>query len=291
MVASRWSWEARALLPGSGWRVKHGSSGQSPFGSRAGSDYEHLGWFGCPEEATLLRYTLLQARDAADLARDEEHAAFAARLSVDPSRIRCVDLLRTELTPGILDGSDALLVGGSGEYSVLDPLPSIRGFIDFLGEVSVSGFPTFASCFGFQALALALGGEVVSDVDRAEVGSYTLSLTDAGRKDPLFGALPPQFIAQLGHKDHVTSLPSGVEHLAGSERSPFQALRVSGKPIYATQFHPELTWKDNRQRYLRYMSTYGALFGEAEAQERLESHVPGPEANSLLAGFVRTVLS
>ncbi|MDG1482119.1 MAG: type 1 glutamine amidotransferase [Myxococcota bacterium] len=210
---------------------------------------------------------------------------------MDPAQIHCVDLLTTVLTPEILKGRDALLVGGSGDYSVLDPNPSIRRFIDFLGEVCVLGFPTFASCFGFQALALALGGEVVSDPARAEVGSYTLQLTDTGRKDPVFQALPQKFIAQLGHKDHVTALPAGVLHLAGSALSPFQALRVAGKPIYATQFHPELTWKDNRQRYLRYMSTYGALFGEAEAQERLESHVPGPEANTLLAGFARTVLS
>lgn len=239
----------------------------------------------------MLQFTLLQARDAEDLARDEEHAAFAARLSVDPGQIHCVDLLKTVLTPGILEGRDALLVGGSGDYSVLDPHPSIQRFVDFLGEVCALGFPTFASCFGFQALALALGGVVVSDPDRAEVGSYTLHLTDAGQQDPLFQTLPSRFLAQLGHKDHVTSLPSGVLHLAGSALSPYQALRVAGKPIYATQFHPELTWQDNRQRYLRYMSTYGALFGEAEAQERLESHVPGPEANTLLATFARTVLS
>jgi GMP synthase (glutamine-hydrolysing) len=210
---------------------------------------------------------------------------------VAPAQIHCVDLLQTVLTPGLLEGRDALLVGGSGDYSVLDPLPSIKRFIDFLGEVSALGFPTFASCFGFQALALALGGEVVSDPDRAEVGSYRLQLTAAGEQDPLFQTLPQRFIAQLGHKDHVTSLPSGVEHLAGSARSPYQALRVSGKPIYATQFHPELTWRDNRQRYLRYMSVYGALFGEAEAQERLESHVPGPEANTLLASFAQMVLT
>ncbi|MFT5680740.1 MAG: GMP synthase (glutamine-hydrolyzing) [Myxococcota bacterium] len=239
----------------------------------------------------MLRFTLLQARDAADLAREEEHAAFAARLSVDPAQIRCVDLLRTVLEPGILVGSDALLVGGSGDYSVLDEVPGIQGFIRFLGEVCELGFPTFASCFGFQALALALGGTVVSDPSRAEVGSYLLTPTDAGRRDPLFSALPTPFVAQLGHKDHVTSLPDGVENLAGSALSPFQALKVTGKPIYATQFHPELTWQDNRQRYLRYMATYGALFGPAEAQERLDSHVPGPEANTLLAGFVRTVLS
>jgi GMP synthase (glutamine-hydrolysing) len=206
------------------------------------------------------------------------------------ARIHCVDLLTQPLSPGILEGSDALLVGGSGSYSVLDETPAIHGFIDFLAEVCDIGFPTFASCFGFQAIALAVGGEVVSDPARAEVGSYRLTLTDAGAQDPLFSTLPSPFIAQLGHKDHVTALPDGVMNLASSERAPFQALKVVGKPIYATQFHPELTWEDNRLRFLRYMATYGALFGETEAQERLESHVPGPQANALLERFVRMVL-
>ena len=237
------------------------------------------------------RFTLLQARNPDDPARDEEHAAFAERLSVRPDQIRCVDLLTTPLHDGILHGSDALLVGGSGDHSVLDDTPAIRGFIEFLAQICQLGFPTFASCFGFQGLALALGGSVVSDPDRAEVGSYTLTLTPAGSADPIFSALPARFIAQLGHKDHVTALPAGVQNLAQSERSPFQALKVPGKPIYATQFHPELTWRDNRKRFLRYMDTYGALFGAAEAQERLDSHVPGPAANTLLARFVAQVLS
>lgn len=206
-------------------------------------------------------------------------------------QIRCVDLLSTSLDADVLVGADALLVGGSGDHSVLDETPAIRGFIDFLAEVCERGFPTFASCFGFQGLALALGGRVVADASRAEVGSYPLTLTAAGHADPLFAALPSPFIAQLGHKDHVTALPSGVDNLAHSERSSFQALKVAGKPIYATQFHPELTWKDNRMRFMRYMDTYGALFGAQEAQERLDSHVPGPAANTLLARFVEQVLT
>ena len=238
----------------------------------------------------MLRFTLLQTRNPNDPARDEEHAAFAARLSVLPSQIRCVDVLTESLDAGILSGAHALLVGGSGDFSVLDDDARIRRFVDFLGEVSADGFPTFASCFGFQAIALAMGGEVVSDERRAEVGSYPLTLTAAGRRDPLFSALPEPFIAQLGHKDHVTRLPSGLENLAQSERAPFQALRVVGKPIYATQFHPELTAQDNRLRFLRYMPTYGKLFGKQEAQERLDSHTPGPEANTLLGRFVADVL-
>ena len=233
-----------------------------------------------------LRFALLQARSPQDPARDEEHAAFAARLSLPPQAIRAVDIFTQPLDQALLDGTDVLLVGGAGEYSVLDDLPPIHRFIDFLGEAAAQGRPTFASCFGFQALVLALGGEVISAPDRAEVGSYTLWRTPEASDDPLFGTLPDTFIAQLGHKDQASRLPDAVLNLASSERTVYQALRVRGAPVYATQFHPELTWLDNRRRFERYMPIYGKLFGEAEAQERLDSHTPGPESNTLIARFV-----
>ena len=38
------------------------------------------------------------------------------------------------------------------------------------------------------------------------------------------------------------------------------------------------------------MKQYVRLFGEVEAQRKLDSHKPSPEANMLLAQFVDTVL-
>lgn len=237
------------------------------------------------------RYLLIQARNPGDPAREDEHRCFAARLSLPESAITPVDLLRQRLHRGLLEGADAVLVGGAGQYSVLDDLPEVRAFIDFLADISQDGPPVFASCFGFQALVLGLGGEVIEDAEHAEVGSYPLQPTEAARADAVFGHLPAPFIAQLGHKDRAARLPEGVEHLASSERAPFQALRVTGRPVYATQFHPELTWEDNRNRFLRYMAEYGSLFGAEAAQRQLDSHRPGPEANDLLprfaAAFVR----
>ncbi len=232
------------------------------------------------------RIILLQARNPADPARDDEHRAFAARIGVAPDAIEAVDVLTTRLHDGTRDGVDCVFVGGSGEYSVLDDLPAIRGFIDFVAATAESGTPMFASCFGFQALVVGLGGRVVADEDNAEVGTYDLALTEAGAADPLFGALPPGFKAQLGHKDQARTLPAGCIHLASSERTRFQAYRVEGRPVYATQFHPELTWRENRARFERYYAEYGKLFGEAAAKAQLDGHQPSPEANTLLPRFM-----
>jgi GMP synthase (glutamine-hydrolysing) len=233
-----------------------------------------------------LRFTLLQARNADDPARMDEYNAFADRLGIAARRLRQVDILGQPLDLGLLEDTDVLLVGGSGEYSVLDDHPAIRRFIEFLCEVADTDQPMFASCFGFQALALGLGGEVIEDDDHAEVGTYVLEVTEAGREDRLFSSMSATFDAQLGHKDRVSRLPGGVESLACTELCPIQAYRLPGKPVYATQFHAELSWLENKERFRGYMATYGALFGEQEALRKLYSHRPSPEANELLRRFV-----
>ena len=63
--------------------------------------------------------------------------------------------------------------------------------------------------------------------------------TDAGRDDPLFGTLPGEFTAYLGHKEAVARLPDGAVLLASTDTCPVHAFRI-GRNVYATQFHPEL---------------------------------------------------
>ena len=243
-----------------------------------------------PSSRDPLRYLLVQARNAGDPARDDEHRCFAERLGVQQDAVRCVSIFRDTLTLDLLEGVDAVLVGGAGQYSVLDDLAPVRGFIDALADWSERGIPMFASCFGYQALVVGLGGDVICDAEHAEVGSYALEPTAAASDDPVFGGLPTPFVAQLGHKDRADRIPECVVNLARSERAPFQALKVRGRPVYATQFHPELTWVDNRNRFLNYMEEYGSIFGKEAAQRQLDSHRPGPEANALLARFAAEVV-
>ena len=232
-----------------------------------------------------LRFCLLQARNPGDLVREEECQAFADRLGVRREAVRGVDVLSQELGRHLLEGADALLVGGAGEYSVCTPTPAIHNLMDFLGEVAQDGIPIFASCFGFQCLVVALGGEVIHDAKGAEVGSTEVCLTEAGRRDPLFSLLPARFIAQQGHKDRASRLPQVAVCMAENQNSPYQALRLKGRPVFATQFHPELTGSTNRQRFERYIEDYGEVFGVNRARRMLEEFQPSPEASGLLERF------
>jgi len=182
---------------------------------------------------------------------------------------------------------DIVLVGGSGAFGVHQDLPWMPAFRDTLGELADRGFPTFASCFGFQGLVEALGGSVLPDDASSEVGTYAMERLPAADDDPLFGALPDSFNAQLGHKDRAMVFPDSVPNLVRSARCPYQALRIPGKPVYATQFHPELSSAENRKRFSRYYDMYKKAFGDEEAERMMrEGFAESPESNDLLPRYV-----
>ncbi len=237
-----------------------------------------------------LRILLLQARDEGDPVLIEERRSFAQKAGLQVEQIETHDLLTGPPKPGQLERFDALMVGGSGDFYVSDcSLPRIEANLAFLGEVATVGFPMFASCFGFQMLVQAMGGQIVYDPETTEVGTFQLELTDAGQDDELLGVLPKVFAAQLGHKDRAQSLPPGVTHLASSRLNQFQAFRVPGKPIWATQFHPELDARTNLQRFERYLSGYSTVMSEEERKEAVNRFHESPETGSLLPRFLNLV--
>ena len=201
-----------------------------------------------------LQYLLLQVRNHADPMRQHEVNCFGRFLRCSPAQIRVVDLLRQPPTAGELEAADVVLLGGSGDYSVAEGGPWLDSALESMRHLHAIATPTFASCWGFQAMAQALGGEVVKDLSRAEVGTYSIHLTPEGADDPVFGPLGPTFNAQLGHQDIVERLPPDAVLLASTQRVTNQAFRFEGRPIYCTQFHPEL----DRELLLDRLRTYPA---------------------------------
>jgi GMP synthase (glutamine-hydrolysing) len=230
-------------------------------------------------------FRLLQARDPDEPVRAEERAAFADKLGVPVEQVVPYDLLSEDISyRGVTEGADAVLVGGSGRYGINDDAPWLKPFVEVLGELAAHDFPTFASCFGFQGLVVALGETVTHDPAGSEVGTFEVSRMPGADDDPVFGQLPARFAAQMGHKDRALALPNGAVHLVASERCPYQALRL-GTRVYATQFHPELSEADNRQRFQRYYREYSLAFGEEGARSILDAFQPSPEATSVLPRF------
>ena len=195
----------------------------------------------------------MSLRDKKDLMVKHELNCFKKALKVN--HIDCINASSEKLTDDLLE-KDLILFGGSGAYSVLDNNPWIMSSLDFLIKVVENKTLAWASCFGFQGLALAMGGTVVRDEDRQKLGSYEVMLTKQGINDPVLGVLPNKFYAQFGHHDHVTYMPSDLVNLAFCEQGSFQAFKVKNSNFWGAQFHPELNnaltwerWEHYREHY------------------------------------------
>jgi GMP synthase (glutamine-hydrolysing) len=94
-----------------------------------------------------------------------------------------------------------------------------------------------------------------------------------------------RFQALSGHEDHVVELRAEAILLAKSEVSTNQAFHFPGRPIYCTQFHPELDKAgllDRMRRYPMYVSLAGA-----DSIEELEEITPEtPHTEGILERFL-----
>lgn len=188
---------------------------------------------------------LLLATRAEDEAADDEYAAFLACTGLSER-----ELVRRRLEQGPLGEVDlsawsGLILGGS-PYTWSDP-PETRSVTQrrveaelwaLLDRVVAADVPFLGACYGVGALGRHQGG-VVDRRYGEPIGAVAVTLTAAGRADPLTGVLPEVFQAFVGHKEAISRLPVGAVLLAGSASCPVQAFRI-GKHVYATQFHPEL---------------------------------------------------
>lgn len=234
---------------------------------------------------------LLQARMPDDPMQAQELECFVERTGLPASSFTCHNLYDGAPRMGQLRERDALMVGGSGAFYISSGnLPEFETLLDFLREVVAAGHPTFASCFGYQALVRALGGEVISDRAHREVGTFELTLTTAALHDELFGGLPERVMAQMGHTDRVERPAEGAINLASSEMCRHQALRVPHKPVWATQFHPELDRKRNAERFRTYFESYGRKEDRQDLDAALRRFRESPETTGLLAAFLELVL-
>ena len=137
------------------------------------------------------------------------------------------------------DGYDAYMVFGGAMHPdqdlvhpwLVDEVAWLRGVID-------DGAPVLGVCLGAQLIARASGAWSGRLEGEPEIGWYDVALTQAGRADPVLGALPAAFDALEWH--HYTyDVPQGAVELARNDRCN-QAFRL-GRACWAVQFHPEVT--------------------------------------------------
>ena len=236
-------------------------------------------------------FLLLSVR-AEDAAADGEYAAMIRFSGLDERSLPRIRMNREPLGNIDLDEWSGIILGG-GPYNVSDPpagqSPEQRRVESdlqaLLDEVVARDFPFLGCCYGIGVLGMQIGATVDRTYTEA-IGSVPVSLTAAGRADPLLAGLPEVFEAFVGHKEAVRALPSDAVVLARSPQCPVQAFRV-GRHVYATQFHPELDVAGIRTRIDVYKD-YGYFAPETAdtlKESVSRSHVKHPP--EILRTFVR----
>ena len=142
--------------------------------------------------------------------------------------------------------------------------------------------PVLGVCFGHQLLARAAGGDVIVNPRGREIGTVKVTLTDAGRRDPLFRwAASNEIEVQATHLDAVDPIPPGATLLASNENCLAQAFRLS-ETHAGVQFHPEL-WPDAMRDLIR--SRTDKLRAEGCDAEAIAAQVREVAAGNILRAF------
>ncbi len=133
--------------------------------------------------------------------------------------------------------ADALVVFG-GEQAATDDHthPYLPRLARLMADYTAADRPVLGICLGSQVLARAFGAANHLGAVR-EFGWCDVTLTEAGRADPVLGALPETFPIYQWHSD-TFDLPQGAVHLARSPAAASQGFRI-GRATYGMQFHFE----------------------------------------------------
>jgi GMP synthase-like glutamine amidotransferase len=131
-----------------------------------------------------------------------------------------------------MSGHGAYLITGS-PAGVYEPLPWIAPLLEFIRSASEAKM--IGVCFGHQAMAQALGGEVIKSPKGWGAGLQRYDVVHP----QLWTNGEREVAIPASHQDQVVVQPPGTSVVARSNFTPFAALAWANRPAISFQFHPE----------------------------------------------------
>jgi GMP synthase-like glutamine amidotransferase len=182
------------------------------------------------------------------LLTNDDTSAFAAHFPNDGQKV--VHLLQPlrpdwtfEVVPvkdGVLPVSpsdfDGYVITGSPASVNDDSLAWVGQLLAFIRAVHAARQPLIGLCFGHQAVARALGGQVARNTAGWGLGTAP---THWQAVCPWMQPTQNTTTLMAAHNEQVTHMPEGAECLGGSDFCPIGSMQI-GQHIWTTQYHPEM---------------------------------------------------
>jgi GMP synthase (glutamine-hydrolysing) len=139
-------------------------------------------------------------------------------------------------------GPKAIILSGGPQSVYAEGAPRVES------GLFEAGVPAFGICYGFQAMALTLGGEVRRTGLR-EFGRTPVTVSEPGT---LLADIPADLNVWMSHGDAVQAPPAGFAVLAASEGAPVAAFEDLDRRLAGVQWHPEVLHSQAGQAVLEH---------------------------------------
>lgn len=159
-----------------------------------------------------------------------------------------------------------------------------------------AGVPVLGICYGFQAMAAALGGDVAR-TGLSEYGGTPVVLSQEG--STILAGQPTSQDVWMSHGDSVRTAPEGFRVTASSPGAPVAAFEDDARRLYGVQWHPEVAHSAHGQQVLENFLRRGAgvpadwTTGSVieEQVERVRAQVGGARVICGLSGGVDSAVA
>ena len=139
-----------------------------------------------------------------------------------------------------------------------------------------AGVPVFGMCYGFQAMARALGG-TVEKTGLSEFGATPATILDTS--STLFNGQPADQSVWMSHGDSVSEAPAGMAVTATTSGAHVAGFEDDARRLYGVQWHPEVLHSTFGQQVLENFLIRGAgLKGEWTAANVVDDLVASVRA-------------
>ncbi len=153
----------------------------------------------------------------------------------------------SEILPWDIDESKIKLLNPKGIILSGGPNSVTEAYTPRIPQIVFDlSVPILGICYGMQTLAEQMGGQVISS-DNKEFGHSELEIHV---ESAILNGTDKKLNVWMSHGDQVQDLPDNFKLIASTSTAPIAVMEHESLPMFALQFHPEVTHTDKGQNII-----------------------------------------